>query len=267
MTATNEQTTNSARSGGNSVIVNVIDVLRCFTVENPTAGVTEIAEQVGLHKSSISRILATLEAERVVERDEETRKFRLGTGLIAIAGPLLANLNVRRIAYPLLKELARDSGETAVLNIWDGTESVSVEQIASTHQVKHTSAMGSRYRTGMSATIQVFLAHEPSEVARELLQSSRIELDGPLSVAEYLDRLEIARQRGYAVNYGQTSQDEVGVAAPVFDHRGAVVACVMIAAPYYRISPEVLDTLIDQCVRTAHRVSVRMGYQPETDQS
>lgn len=265
MTTTNEQAQNSTRSSGNSVIVNVIDVLRCFTVQNPTAGVTEIADQVGLHKSSISRILATLEAERVVERDEQTRKFRLGTGLIAIAGPLLANLDVRRIAYPLLKELAQETGETAVLNIWDGAESVSVEQIASPHHVKHTSAMGSRYRTGMSATIQMFLAHEPVEVARELLTSSRIELDGPLNIAEYLELLDKTRARGYAVNYGQTSKDEVGVAAPVFDHRGAVVACVMIAAPYYRVSLEVLDSLVQQCVQSARRISVRMGYQADQD--
>lgn len=267
MTTSNEQNQTTTRSSGNSVIVNVIDVLRCFTVENPTAGVTEIADQVGLHKSSISRILSTLEAERVVERDEQTRKFRLGTGLIAIAGPLLANLHVRRIAYPLLNELAKATGETAVLNIWDGAESVSVEQIPSSHPVKHTSAMGSRYRTGMSATIQLFLAHEPLEVTRQLLDSSRIELEGTVPVEEYLERLADARLRGYAVNYGQTSQDEVGVAAPVYDHRGDIVACVMLAAPYYRISAEVLETLIQHCVRTARRVSARMGYSPDTEQA
>lgn len=90
----------TADSRGASVIVNVIDVLRCFTVERQLVGVTEIAAEVGLHKSSVSRILATLVQERMVERDEPTRKFRLGLGLIAIAGPLLANLNVRQAAYP-----------------------------------------------------------------------------------------------------------------------------------------------------------------------
>lgn len=77
---------------GQSVILTVIEVLRCFTVEQPLQGVTE----VGLRKSSVSRLLATREQEDIVERDETSRKFRLGLGLISVAGPLLANLDVRR---------------------------------------------------------------------------------------------------------------------------------------------------------------------------
>ncbi|MCW4465795.1 IclR family transcriptional regulator [Glutamicibacter sp. MNS18] len=268
MTAVESQSRNGGRSEsggegrGNSVIVNVIDVLRCFTGESPLAGVTEIAEQVGLHKSSVSRILATLEQERIVERDERSRKYRLGMGLIAIAGPLLANLDVREIAYPFLTELSETSGETAVLNIWDGVESVSVEQIPSPHPVKHTSAMGSRYRTGLSATVQLFLSHEPETQVRSLLDSGRIEMPDTVDTAAYLERLALIRERGYAVNYGEVGPDEVGVAAPVFDHRGDIIACVMIAAPFYRITPQVLEQLSAHCVRTAGRISVRLGYQP-----
>lgn len=79
----------AAEPKGASVIVTVIQVLRCFTVDQPLQGVTEIAGRVGLHKSSVSRILATLEKEQVVERDDQSRKYRLGLGLLSIAGPLL----------------------------------------------------------------------------------------------------------------------------------------------------------------------------------
>ena len=266
MTAVDRGSRNGGRAEGAgeprgaSVIVNVLDVLRCFTVERPVVGVTEIAAEVGLHKSSISRILTTLEQERVVERDEETRKYRLGLGLIAIAGPLLANLDVRRVAYPVLQDLSAQTGESAVLNIWEGSESVSIEQIASARLVKHTSALGSRYRTGLSATVQVFLSHQAQQVTCELRASGQLQLPADLSDEDYLTRLEVARQRGYAVNYGETSEDEVGVAAPVFDHRGDVVACVMLAAPRYRITPEVLDELCSQCARAARQVSVRLGF-------
>lgn len=250
----------TADTRGASVIVNVIDVLRCFTVERQLVGVTEIAAEVGLHKSSVSRILATLVQERVVERDEPTRKFRLGLGLIAIAGPLLANLNVRQAAYPPLKKLAENTQETAVLNIWDGNESVSVEQIPSPRPVKHTSAMGSRYNTGLSATVQLFLAYESPERTRELIDSGSIQLPEDLATAQFLERIGVARNQGYAVNYGETSTEEVGVASPVFDHRGDLVACVLIAAPFYRITPKILEELIESCVRTAQKISLRMGY-------
>ncbi|MET0871070.1 MAG: IclR family transcriptional regulator [Paeniglutamicibacter terrestris] len=246
---------------GASVIVNVIDVLRCFTVENPLLGVTEIAAQVGLHKSSISRILATLEQERIVARDEATRKYALGLGLIAIAGPLLANLDVRRTSFPFLEELAAQTGETAVLTIWDGAESVSVEQIASIHLVKHTSVMGSRYNTALSASVQVFLAHEQPARAEALLETGAVVLpkDTASARAAYLKRLEMVRSVGYAANHGETSSEEVGVAAPIFDHRGAVVACAMIAAPYYRVSKEQLAELGTACVKTARKISTRLG--------
>lgn len=254
----------AAEARGSSVIVNVIDVLRCFSVEHPVLGVTEIATKVGLHKSSISRILATLEQERIVAQDETTRKYSLGLGLIAVAGPLLANLDVRRVSFPFLEELAAATGETAVLTIWDGLESVSVEQIPSIHQVKHTSAMGSRYNTALSASMQVFLAHVDPARAAQLLESGAVVL--PKNSAEtrnhYLERLETVRKRGYAANHGETSNDEVGVAAPIFDHRGAVVACVMIAAPYYRVSEQQLHELGSACMRAARNIGTRLGAQP-----
>ena len=109
MTSTSEQERSESGRGA-SVIVNVLRIIRCFTVEEPQQGVTEIAEKVGLHKSSVSRILATLEQERVVERDEASRRYRLGLGLIAVAGPLLAELDVRRVALEDLQELAERTG-------------------------------------------------------------------------------------------------------------------------------------------------------------
>ncbi|WP_313815488.1 IclR family transcriptional regulator [Citricoccus sp.] len=244
---------------GASVIVNVLQVIRCFTVEEPVLGVTEIAAQVGLHKSSVSRILATLEQEKVVERDEASRKYRLGLGLIAVAGPLLAGLDVRRIAMDDLRELSETTGETTALNIWDGSAAVTVEQVPSRRQVKHTSVLGSRYATGLSASVQVHLSHESPEGVRQLLEDEALQFDSPPDADAYLERLAEVRRRGYAVNYCETFEDEVGVAAPVFDHRGHVVACVLVAAPFYRVPEASVAALASTCRNTARSISVRMG--------
>src|SRR5919112_1353556 len=90
MSPAESDTAGNGDTKGASVIVNAIAVLRTFSVDEPLLGVTEIANRVGLHKSTVSRILATFEQEHLVERDAETRRFRLGVGLIAVAGPLLA---------------------------------------------------------------------------------------------------------------------------------------------------------------------------------
>ncbi|VXA90780.1 IclR family transcriptional regulator [Citricoccus sp. K5] len=259
-TTAGTETGDSAR--GASVIVNVLQVIRCFTVDEPLQGVTEIAAQVGLHKSSVSRILATLEQEKVVERDEASRKYRLGLGLIAVAGPLLAGLDVRRVAMEDLRELSETTGETTALNIWDGTTAVTVEQVPSRQQVKHTSVLGSRYATGLSASVQVFLAHTGPDRVRELVSSGRVAFESAVDVDEYLERLATVRQDGHAVNHCETSPDEVGIAAPVRDHRGEVVAAVLVAAPFYRVPQDEIARLATACREAARRISLRLGWTP-----
>lgn len=248
-----------AEGRGPSVIANVIDVLRCFTIDEPLRGVTAIADQVGLHKSTVSRILATLEEQRIVERDEASRKYRLGLGLITIAGPLLANLDVRRVAIDELQALAERTEETVALTIWDGDAAVTVEQVPSRQLVKHTSLMGSRYATGMSASVQVFLAGLPQPAAQELVTSRRIHFDTAVGPAAYLDRLAEVRTQGFAVNHGEASPDEVGIAAPILDHRGEIVAAVLIAAPFFRVPESALGELTDACRASAVLIGQRLG--------
>ncbi len=253
------------RSGSRAapVIDNVIDVLRCFSVEQPVQGVTEIAAQVGLHKSSVSRILATLEQKHIVERDTASRKFRLGLGLLGIAGPLLANLDVRRVSLPMLEELSATTGETIALQVWDGSEAITVEQVASRQNIKHTTPLGTRYATAVSASVQAFLADLPVEHVRELLTNGAPLLpEASPGVEDFLAELTTVRERGYAVNYGATSPEEVGIAALARDHRGRAAAAVLLAAPVYRVPRERVPELAEACLAAARRVSARLGAPP-----
>lgn len=246
---------------GTSVIVNAIAVLRCFSAEEPLLGVTEIAQRVGMHKSTVSRILATLEQEELVERDPDSRRFKLGLGLIAVAGPLLAELEERRAAYPLLRRLTEQTAETSALMVWNGRESMCVEQIASPQQVKHTAPLGARYHDAFSASVQVFLSLESEDRVRSLLRDGTVFYPGldDAGLEAYVLRLGDVSRRGFATNYGESSLDEVGVAAPVYDHRGDTVAAVLIPAPKVRVSPERLQTLGEACAATARLVTSRLG--------
>lgn len=246
---------------GTSPITNAIAVLRCFTVDEPLLGVTDIAARIGLHKSSVSRMLATLEAEDLVERDSATRRYRLGLGVIGIAGPLLAELDVRRVAYPVLRELTDRTGETSALLVWSGHEAVSVEQVPSPHLVKHTTALGTRYRTAFSASVQVFLGALPAARMRALVENGAVAHahTDDAGLDALTGRLAGAAARGYAVNFGETSLEEVGVSSPVRDHRGEVVAAVLVSAPRFRVSPEQLDALGAACARAAEDITRRLG--------
>lgn len=253
-----------AEGRGGSPVSTALAVLRCFSVDEPLLGVTEIAARVGMHKSSASRVLATLESEDLVERDPASRRYRLGLGIIAMAGPLLADLDVRRAGIPVLRGLTERTGETSALLLWSGHEAVAVEQVPSPHQVKHTTPLGTRYATALSSSVQVFLAAMPAESARALVADGTVALSDAddAGLGAYVARLAEAADRGYAVNYGETSPDEVGVSAPVRDHRGEVVAAVLVSAPRFRVSEEQLADLGEECAQAAAEVTRRLGGNP-----
>ncbi len=246
-----------------SVLLNGLRVLEAFSVEQPVLGVTEIARRVNLHKSTVSRILATLEQAGYVEREESSGRFRLGLGLIALAGPLLADLDVRRVAQASLEQLTERTGETSALMVWNGHEAVVVEQVQSPKQVKHTAAIGTRYDTYESSSVKVFLSElRPGEVDRLFERRLLAGTYDSHTLESYVGELQQVRDQGYAINDGRTSVEEVGVAAPVRDHRGHVVAAVLLSAPRFRVPPALLEVLARDVAESAREVSARLGHTP-----
>ncbi len=243
-------------------LLNGLSVLKTFTIDEPLLGVTEIAARVGLHKSTVSRILAALEQEGFVERDHTSRRFRLGMGVIALAGPLLADLEVRHVGYPTLQELTARTGETSALMIWNEQEAICVDQVPSPHQIKHSTAIGTRYSTGASACVRVLTAALPRPRVAALISSGTLTGPGTSSVEAYLERLDEVAEAGYAVNDGETTVDEVGVAAPVRDHRGQVVAAVLISAPKFRVSTSRVAVLVEAARAAADDITARLGGRP-----
>ncbi|MEO6827897.1 MAG: IclR family transcriptional regulator [Microbacteriaceae bacterium] len=246
---------------GASVLLNGIAVLRSFTATDVELRVSEIARRVGLHKSTVSRILATLHQQGLVERDPETRRFRLGLEVVSLAGPLLSSLDVRRVAYPVLQNLADRTGETSALLLWNGTASVCVEQVPGRHLVGHSTPVGTRLTHALSASVQVFLGSQPEAEVAALLGNGTIS-DPSLvrgGVAAYLSRIREAAATGFAVNYGETLPDEVGVAAPVFDHRGCIAAAAQISAPRFRISRDALPRLGAMSAEAALEITTALG--------
>lgn len=242
-------------------LLNGIRVLEAFSVAEPLLGVNEIARRVDLHKSTVSRVLSTLEQVDLVERDEHTGRFGLGLGVIGLAGPLLAHLDVRRVSYSALQQLVGWTEETAALAVWSGHESIVVEQVPSPKQVKHTAPLGTRYAKSKSASVQVFLAGQPESELRRLLRQGLI-VDSSSSdedVSGLVERLADVDRRGFALNDGETNPEELSVAAPVRDHRRGAVAAVLLSVPRFRTTPFLVEDYQQRVRETADLISARLG--------
>lgn len=244
-----------------SSMMNGFRVIEAFSIEHPVLGVTEIAERVGMHKSTVSRTLTTLREAGYVERDPDSGRFRLGLGIISLAGPILAHLDVRRAALPILEDATEVTRETTALTVWNRDEAIVVEQVTSPRQVMQQASIGTRYHRFESSSVRVFLAYIPEHKAKDVYRTSiRRRSDTPISMNEFTDELALIRSQGYAINDGLTSAEETGISAPVHDFRGSVVGAITLSAPRFRINPDRLHYLAEQIVTSADSLSSRLGF-------
>ena len=132
------------RSGGIQSVERALAVLKLFGESEPELGVSELARRLSLHKSTVSRLLSTLEAGGFVQQDKRNGRYRLGLQLATLAGLALTQYELRDVARPFLSELAGESGETTTLSVLDGTDAVNIDQVLAPQPVKHLGWIGRR---------------------------------------------------------------------------------------------------------------------------
>lgn len=225
------------------------------------AGVSELARRLGLHKSTASRLLATLERRGLVEQDGETGKYRLGLVVIRLAEHAERTLDLRAIGLPELERLARRVHETAGLAVADGGELVCVAQVAGPNLVAVGDWTGRRGPLHALAAGKVILAARPErEVARLVRHGLSAFTERTLVALEpLLADLARTRRRGYATAFGEYEPGLNSIAAPVRDARGQVVAAVQISGPAFRVSMRRVPELAVAVRESADCISRRLG--------
>lgn len=239
-----------------------IDVLRTLSSASEPLGVSEVARRIGLHKSSVSRLLHTLEEAHLVEREQPSNRFRLGIGLISLAAPLLSDLRLLDVAKPVLEDLARTSGETVSLNVWDGEAAVSIHQVPGGNAIRHFAPPGMRNPPHCTAAGKILLAHMTEAEVKRVLQGAlapfteRTKVDAEDLMAE----LATIRLCGYALNEGELEPDVGAVASVIRNIDGVVVAAMVATVPMYRFEESHRTAVIEQVQSAAASVSRRLGH-------
>lgn len=234
-----------------------LDVLLCFTKQTPELTMTQIADQVGIHKSTAHRLLATLENKRFVQRDHDTGMYQLGIRLFQMAYLTLEHNDLRRLAIPFMHHLCEKYEENIDLAVLDDTDVVYVNIIEGPQRVKLAAAIGQRLPAFATASGKAILGFMPEERVHRILDRGmpKFTPHTPQSQNGLLENLHAVRELGYAISEQEFEEQINAVAAPIFDLENQPIASIAVAGPAYRLTRERLIEIGPGLIATAREIT------------
>jgi DNA-binding IclR family transcriptional regulator len=234
-----------------------IRILSLLKAEKHEMNIAEISEATGWHKSSIYKLLLTLEHHGLLTRDPITKRYSLGVALMEYGRAVLNGFDIQHAAKPSLKSLTRYTGESTAVSILRGAKMTLVEVEESTAQVRIALAVG--MTTSATATSQgrAVLAHLPECRLNEILQLEGLAKNTKRSItnpALYRAELEATRKRGYALECEEFEEGLMGISAPIFAPKG-VIGAISIVLPAFKMTKEKSRRYGKKCAEEAARLS------------
>lgn len=257
---------NSDASGTESA-GRVADVLLLFADESRSLGVTEISRRLGLSKAVVHRIVRSLVSRNLLAPDG--RSYRLGAAVVALGARAFGDLDLRRVAMPVLRKLQTQTGETATVSALVGNRRVYLDQIPSLKEIKMTVELGRPFPLHAGASGKVILAFAPPGLKEQAL-SGQLEKMTPLTVVERPGleaELQEITESGTAASHGERQHGAGSVAAPVMGMDGYAVGSISVCGPVDRFDEETVSRLTPLVLDSARQISHGIGWNNEAKES
>lgn len=261
----------NARTADTGVAVQSVD--RALTILNVLArlgqaGVSEIAAELGVHKSTAFRLLSTLEGHEIVEQTEDRGKYRLGMGLSRLAGASSARLELVQEARPVCRRLADESEETVNLAVLSDRAALYVHQVDAGTMLPSHNWVGREIPLHATSNGKVLLSGlEPWEVERRMSELPAYTPRTITSLVELRRQLDTVRTQGYAVAADELEVGLTALAAPVRSAHGDVIASVSVSGPTFRLPETRVRDLVSVVVAAGAEVSRRLGWESRPDRA
>lgn len=255
------ETSRSSRNGAVHSVDRAISVLQVLARGGPET-VTDIAAQLGLHKSTVFRLLATLEARGLVEQNTTRGRYRLGYGVVQLAAGAAKKHDLSVVSRPVCQRLAETVGETVNIAVPDGIHVVAIDQVIGPASVTSVNWVGERTPMHASAAGKVFLADLTEDDVRRRL-ATELERFTPRTIVDpevMIQRLIEVVHLGYGVTLDEYEPGLAALAAPIRALEGRVIAAVAISGPTFRINAETIPGLAEHVVAAADEISERNGF-------
>ncbi|MGR3935889.1 MULTISPECIES: IclR family transcriptional regulator [Streptomyces] len=239
--------------------VSVMEIL----AQRGEAGVSEVAAEIEVHKSTAFRLLGALEARGLVEQAAERGKYRLGFGIVRLAGSVMGRLDITQQGRPVCERLAEEIGETVNIAVLREHYAVNLYQVRGPGAVGTHRWVGQLTPLHATSSGKILLAHLSAKERAAALKASGMEKLTPrtLTAKTKLEKnLTETRKRGYAVTLEELEIGLHAMAAPIRSGDGEVIAALSASGPAYRFTEERIPELAPVLVKGAEEISHRMGY-------
>jgi DNA-binding IclR family transcriptional regulator len=225
------------------------------------AGVTEIAGELGVHKSTAFRLVSTLESHRLVEQTSDRGRYRLGVGILRLAGATTARLDLVQEARPVCRQLAADTGETVNIAVLSESSALYLDQIAGSSALQPHNWVGQHIPLHATSNGKVLLSGlDDARLAEVLGTLARFTPTTITKKKELREELVLVREQGYAVAVDELEEGLTAAAAPIHNAHGDVVASMSVSGPTFRLGADRVEKVVPQLVAAAAEVSHRLGW-------
>jgi len=236
----------------------LVRIIDSFSSSRLSWTLTDLSEHLGLPKSTLHRFLGSLDAHGILRQDDETKRWRLGYRLFVWGSLAGQSTALRDIARPVMRDLAAETGETALLTVYHAQEVVCVEKVESSYSVRLALDVGTRHPPHAGASSKILMAYLPEEEIEAIIRDQGLPKVCTNTITEE-DALAVElakiREQGYARSIEETDLGAWGVATPIRDWDGEVVAAIGTAGPSSRFAADLAQHYVACCEEAAKRIS------------
>lgn len=251
-----------AKSSAVMTVDRLVSVLDCFTVDRPTWSLADLSVHLDLPKSTLHRFLISLEIHGILRRDPDDKLWRPGYRLVTWGALAEKATGLSDVARPLMSRLAARTGEMVALTVYDEREVVCIDKVETRHSVRVALEVGERRPAHAGASSKILMAYLPQSERQTIIHDRGLPQLCPNTITDP-DRLEAElaqiRGQGYALSIEETDPGAWGVATPVWDRHGVVIAAVGIAGPIQRYSEALSQSYVTLCQEACQQLSEQLG--------
>ena len=237
-------------------------LLEVLAHQGPDLTLAQLSELLKLHKSTAHRLIMVLERHRLIEKNSNTGKYRLGLKLYELGTKAIGQLDLRDRARPFLERAVLETGETVHLCVYDDGEVVYLDKVEPTRSVRLASSVGRRnpaYCTSVGKAVMAFLPEAQVELAAAKHGFRQLTRRTISNMLELKAELAKVRKLGYAIDNEENEEGVCCVGAPVWSFGAHPIAAISVSGPTFRVTPEKIPIVAQSVVAIAQGLSRQLG--------